>query len=77
MFMVIWVTKLSFMVLYTYDANGNNNRILIDASKLSTESTGNELVVDPETDVVAIYAAKDMMHRYTATLTVTSLNDGN
>jgi hypothetical protein len=62
--------------LDTYESNGNNNRILVDASKLSTESTGNDLVVDPETDVAAIFAAKDMMHRYTATLTVTSLNDG-
>jgi hypothetical protein len=62
--------------LATYTSNGNNNRQLDSATKVETLTTGNALVIDPETDVTAIYAALNDMHRYTATLTVTAVDDG-
>ncbi len=59
--------------LYPY--NDNNNRQIDNATLLDTLSTGNALVVSAVTDVAAIFAEKDLMHRYTATLTLT-LVDG-
>lgn len=61
--------------LATYDSYGNDNRQLDNATKLETVSTGNDLVVEAETDVAAIFAEANLMKRYTATFTITVLND--
>ena len=62
--------------LDTKDTYGNNNRILKSASLIDTLSMDNALVVNAETDVAVIFAEFNEMQRYTATFTVTHVNDG-
>lgn len=62
--------------LSTYTSHSNNNRQLDNATKLETLSTGNDLVLSTETVLTNIFAEKHLMKRYTATFTITSLDDG-
>lgn len=62
--------------LSTYTSYGNNHRQLDSATLLETLSTGNALVMSDETDVATIFGELGSMEVYTATLTVTAVNDG-
>jgi hypothetical protein len=56
---------------------GDNQRDLNSVSYIETLSTGNALILSTETDPAVIRTEFASMFRYTATLTITSLDDGH
>jgi hypothetical protein len=55
---------------------GDNQRELNGATKVETLSTGNALVISAVTDPAVIVTEVPSMHRYTATLTIDTMDDG-